>query len=130
MTLASPMIRPDELAILSLDAAIEIDRFRRNKTTSLTATRAFVDGLKEFRGQHTANSGSLDFYPDSTNMFDTAVAEAFWRHCKTVGELDKVMIELISEFEAASLGKDGSGSKLGPMMDFCLSIHRFVVLGA
>jgi hypothetical protein len=127
MSLASPAVRDDDLAILALDAAMEIDGFLRDKTACLAAARAFVDGLKDYKDQASRNDWTPGFCPDSVAMFETAAA-VLSRRCKTVGELDKVTSELIAEFEAC-LRLDVPGPTLAVMRDFCLSIHGFVILG-
>jgi hypothetical protein len=119
----------EELSVLSLDAAIELDQIRRGDSDiphlgeASTATGRLIDNL----GFRSKSLGTVEAFqrladPRTVDIYNRAVFHLTKIHTNTMEELASAVQKYIVTF-VQNAGPRNSAD-LAQMRDFCLALHR------
>lgn len=113
----------DNLALLSLRVAQEVDRRLHNEKSDSGVFRAFAKELSKASGVgEQQRTELLSSDPLTTEVFAQAVSQSYNEPVRDVDELSSAMLRIISPLSATEeqLSKDA----LKALKTFCLSLHR------
>jgi hypothetical protein len=116
-----------DLSLLAIEAAEELERFRKKLTTDFKAVNALSLILRESFSKHVDQS-DLDFRLDHASVFSKAISNSFGSTIKkrSISELANEAIEVASRLNFDSINSKDEELKL--LVSFCVALSDSAAL--
>ena len=112
----------EELAVQSLDAAIEIDRLQRGETINRAVIDSLADNLGLRRDINTGDALSRLVDPRTVDIYNRTVFHLTKIHANTVDELAAQIRKYADSFKRGVTAI--AGDDLSSLREFCIALHR------
>lgn len=121
---ASSPLEADRLASFALDAATQLDRFKRGRNGDLEPIRQFSEAMARFTGLDSdAGAGAQFLDPASTDFLSSAVGHVTNRSISNVETLNEELRQVIAQLADAPRDE----RTIDSFKCFCLAIHSCIL---